>query len=175
MLFQGGEDGSRLPQDPVGILGLVAVHGIVPGPVAQDILRAADDFGKLRVIGGHEGCQQLRVDGDALPLVKGQDRDFLVPGQKHGFPLAQGEGQRSHELFRQSGEKLAAQKHLGLGDRHRLSGGDQVNVGGEGQRKAGVGSDIQFQMLYGRICGIFDGDGANQRGTVLLHGVADDG
>ena len=175
LLLQGSEDGSSLPQDPVGVLGLVAVHGVVPGPVAQNVRRPSDDFGKLRVIGRHEGGQQLRVDGDALPLVKGQDRDFLVPGQKHSIPLAQGEGQRSCELFRQTGEKLTAQKHLGLGDRHRLPGGDQVNVGGEGQRKAGVGSDIQFQMLYGLIRGVFDGDGADQRGTVLLHGVADDG
>ena len=175
LLLQGGEDGSRLAQDPVGVLGLVAVHGVVAGPVAQDIRCPADDFGKLRVIGGHEGGQQLRVDGDALPLVKGQDRDFLMPGQKHGFPLTQGKGQRSRELFRQSGEKFAAQEDLGLGNRDRLSGGDQVNVGGKGQRKAGVGSDIQFQMLYGLIRGIFDGDGADEPCAVLLHGVADDG
>ena len=78
LLLDCGEDGGSLTQYPVRILGLIAVHRGISGPLTQEFCGAGNDSCQFRMVRCNEGCQQLRVQAYTVPFIKGKDSGFRI-------------------------------------------------------------------------------------------------
>ena len=175
LFLDGGEDSRRLAHRPVGILGLVAVQGGIPGPLAQEMGGPGQDAGNRRVVGGDEGGQQFRVQAETMPLVKGQDLRLGVGIAQLGGLVRHLHGNNARDLLRQGSQVLGVHGHLGPGDLHRLMGRDAVDVPGEGDHKFRAGADLDVQILQRGIGIIGDGHGLDGRRTAPLEAEIDGG
>ena len=160
-------------QHPVGVLGLVGVQGGVSGPLAQQLRRPGIQGCNLGMVGSDEGCQQLRVVGIAVPLVKGQSRQLLGMAEQHGAVLLQGHMEQAGGLFRQSGKIGTVQSQV---QRPGAVGGvtaDAVVVLGKGQDQGRFRPQLQLHIFKGCFRVVDNGDGADDADTAALQGIVD--
>ena len=173
LLLQGGENGRRLAHHPVGVLGLVGVHGGVSGPLAQKFRGPGNDPGHAGMIGGDEGRQQLRVQAQAVPLVEGQHGGLgMVLHQDFPAP-ADLKTEQAGCLLRHARQVGAIQQQLGPGDLQGPARGQAVDVAGEFQGEFRHGGDPQIQMLQIRAGAVGEDHGADRHHAVLLQGIVD--
>ena len=90
LLLDCGEDGGSLTQYPVGILRLITVHRGITGPLTQEFCGTGNNPCQLRMVRGHKGGKQLRIQAHAVPFVEGKNSGFRIIRYQHllfGFQL----------------------------------------------------------------------------------------
>ena len=173
-LFDRLVQSSGLRENAVDVLRLVGVKGRVARPLAEEVGRTCDDLRERGIVGHHKGAEQLGINADSLPLVKGKDGDFEILRGDFAVVIRQGQGEIARDPLGEVREIIDIEHQLDIVHTKGVLRGNIIK--GERKRQNDFGSRgyVQRDAIERLLEGIIHCHGAHDGNVVLIERVVDD-
>ena len=174
-LFDRLVQSSGLRENAVDVLRLVGVKGRVARPLAEEVGRTCDDLRERGIVGHHKGAEQLGINADSLPLVKGKDGDCEILGSDFAAVIRQRQREIARDTLGEVREIVDIEHQLDLIHAEGVLRRDIIECERKRQNDFGSRVHAQCDALERLLTRIVHCHGAHDGNVVLIKRVVDDG